>query len=216
MLHTAFRAAVTLSALGVLVAPVDLRADEEPQPRIVIRMYDTAAIDPSVREAAMRTTKDIVEDAGIAVQWMDCSRGGADHPCQTVRSGRELVVRIMPTAAESMRAQDSFSIRGTVGDRDLQLGFAAVDPAVQVGVLATMYYDRVQIVAERGGLDSGELLGRAMAHEVGHLLLRAAGHSPTGLMRAVWADEELTGNRREDWVFSPQDRRLLQAAASTP
>ena len=122
----------------------------------------------------------------------------------------------MPTAAESTRSRDSLSIRGTVGDRDLQLGFAAVDPAIHVGVLATIFYDRVQIVATRGGLESGELLGRAMAHEVGHLLLRAAGHSRTGLMRAVWADAELTENRREDWVFSPQDRRQLLAAVSTP
>ncbi len=215
MLHIARRAAVTLSALGVLVAPVGLRA-EEPQPRLLIRLYDTAAAGAPVREAAMRTTADIVRDADIAVQWMDCSRGGADYPCRTVRDARELVVRIMPTAAESTRARDSFSIRGTVGDRDLQLGFAAVDPGIHVGVLATIYYDRVQTVAGRGGLETGELLGRAMAHEVGHLLLRAAGHSPSGLMRAVWADEELMENRREDWVFSPQDRRLLRAAAAIP
>lgn len=215
MLHTARRAAVTLSALGVLVAPLDLRA-EEPQPRILIRMYDTAATGALVREGAMRTTSDIVRDAGVAVQWMDCSRGGADYPCRTLREARELVIRIMPTAGESSGARDSLSIRGTVGDRDLRLGFAAVDPGIQVGVLATIYYDRVQTVAGRGGLETGELLGRAMAHEVGHLLLRAAGHSPSGLMRAVWADEELIENRREDWVFSSRDRRLLQAAAAIP
>jgi hypothetical protein len=215
MSHIAARAVVTLSVLGALAAPADLRA-EESQPRIVIRMYDTAGVGQAVRGVAMRTTADIVQDAGIAVQWMDCSRGGADYPCRSVRDARELVVRIMPTAADTTRARDSLSVRGTVGNRDLRLGFAAVDPGVQVGVLATIYYDRVQAVAGRGGLDAAELLGRAMAHEVGHLLLRAAGHSPTGLMRAVWADAELTENRREDWVFSPQDRRQLRAAASTP
>jgi hypothetical protein len=122
----------------------------------------------------------------------------------------------MPTAPETARSRDALSIRGTVGDQDLQLGFAAVDAGVHVGVLATIFYDRVQIVASRGALESGELLGRAMAHEVGHLLLRAAGHSRTGLMRAVWADAELMENRREDWVFSPRDRRQLRAAASIP
>jgi hypothetical protein len=213
MSNTAVRAVVTLSALGALIAAVDLRA-EEPQPRIVIRVYDAAAAGTTVREAAMRTTAAIVQDAGIAVHWMDCSPSGSDYPCRTVRSARDLVVRIVPTAAEPTRSRDSLSIRGTVGDQDLQLGFAAVDPAVHVGVLATIFYDRVHIVASRGGLESSELLGRAMAHEVGHLLLRAAGHSRTGLMRAVWADAELMENRREDWVFSPKDRRQLQAAVS--
>lgn len=215
MLHTAVRVAVTLSALGVLVAPVDLRA-EEPPPRVLIRLYDAATMDAAVRAAAMRTTADIVRDAGISVQWMDCSRGGADDPCRTVRGARDLVVRIMPQAGEANGSRDGLSIRGTVGDRDLQLGVAAVDPGIRAGVLATIFYDRVQAVAGRGGLESGELLGRAMAHEVGHLLLRVAGHSSTGLMRAVWADAELTENRREDWVFSPKDRRQLRAAVSMP
>lgn len=215
MSNIAVRTLVALSALGALISGADLRA-EEPQPRIVIRMYDVASTGAPVRESAMRITAAILRDAGITVQWMDCSRGGADHPCQTVRGARDLVVRIMPTAPEATRSRDSLSIRGTVGDRDLQLGFAAVDAGIHAGVLATIFYDRVQIVAGRGGLESGELLGRAMAHEVGHLLLRAAGHSRTGLMRAVWADAELMENRREDWVFSPQDRRQLRAAASTP
>jgi len=56
---------------------------------------------------------------------------------------------------------------------------------------ATLGGHAVKAAVERAGIDPGALLGRALAHEVGHLLLRSPGHSPGGLMRAVWTDEEL-------------------------
>jgi hypothetical protein len=81
------------------------------------------------------------------------------------------------------------------------------------GILATVYYESVRVVAQSSGVVPSKLLGRAIAHEVGHLLLPGGGHSPTGLMRAPWAYEELTENRREDWLFSPMDGRQLRVAA---
>ena len=214
MSHTAFRTAtaVALSALATLVAATDIRAEE---PRVVIRFYDTAAVGEAARANAMRTAAAIVQDAGITVDWRDCSRGGADYPCRTVRGARDLVVRIMPTYVPRPRVPlASVSTRETVTDPDLQLGFAAVDSATHTGVMATIYHDRVLTVARRASLDYSELLGRAMAHEIGHLLLHVAGHSPTGLMRAVWTDAELTQNRREDWVFAAAERRQLRTASA--
>ena len=79
--------------------------------------------------------------------------------------------------------------------------------------MATIYYDRVLHVARRAGLDASDLLGRAMAHEIGHLLLRVPGHNRSGLMRAVWTDAELAQNRRDDWSFTDAERLRLQAVA---
>jgi hypothetical protein len=97
---------------------------------------------------------------------------------------------------------------------DRQLGFAAVGDESRAGILATVYYESVETVARSSGLTISRLLGRAIAHEVGHLLLPGGGHSPSGLMRAPWAHQELMENRQEDWVFSPRDGRLLRAAVS--
>ncbi len=108
---------------------------------------------------------------------------------------------------------DSVSTRETLSDPDLQLGFATFDSMTRRGVLATIFHDRVLTVAQRADLDYRVLLGRAMAHEIGHLLLPASGHSMTGLMRGVWTDAELTLNRREDWTFAPAERKRLQAAS---
>jgi len=154
----------------------------------------------------------MMADAGVTVDWRDCSRGGDAHPCRTVRGAHDLVVRIMPAyvprAGEPAREHDV--------DGDLQLGFAAVDPDGQRNVMATLYYDRVLHVARRAGLDVSGLLGRAMAHEIGHLLLRVPGHNQSGLMRAVWTDAELAQNRRDDWTFTDAERLRLQLQVAAP
>jgi hypothetical protein len=211
MTHPVFRAAVLLVAFATLVSPCAALAQEA---RILIRMYDVAATGPELRAEAMRTAASIVSDAGVAVRWMDCSRGGADHPCRTVAGARELVVRIMPVPENGVsRSRQALSIRGISGATNQQLGFAAVGDPSRRGILATVYYESVRAVAQSSGVVLSRLLGRAIAHEVGHLLLPRRGHSPTGLMRAPWAFEELTEDRREDWVFSPMDGRQLRVAA---
>ena len=195
-----------LAALALPAAAASVHADERP---VVIRLYDIATGDSEGRAAAMRLVAAMMADAGVSVDWRDCSRGGDAHPCRTVRGAHDLVVRIMP--AFVARAGDA--AREPDADSDLQLGFAAVDPAGQGNVMATIYYDRVLLVARRAGLGASDLLGRAMAHEIGHLLLRVPGHNRSGLMRAVWTDAELAQNRRDDWSFTDAERLQLQAAA---
>ena len=172
----------------------------------MIRLYDIATGDAEGRNVAMRVVAAMMAEAGVTVDWRDCSRGGDAHPCRTVRAAHDLVVRIMPAyvpkAGDTSRDADM--------DGDLQLGFAAVDPAGQNNVMATIYFDRVLRVARRAGLDASELLGRAMAHEIGHLLLRVPGHNHSGLMRAVWTDAELAHNRPHDWSFTDDERLRLQ------
>jgi hypothetical protein len=91
------------------------------------------------------------------------------------------------------------------------------------GVLATVFLDLVEPVARRNGADVNEVLGRAIAHEIGHLLLGTSSHSAAGLMRAIWTDRELGRNDPRDWLFGTGEGALLRAArlraasqASTP
>ena len=68
-----------------------------------------------------------------------------------------------------------------------------------------MYADRINVLASRTGVNAATLLGRAVAHEIGHLLLGTARHSAAGLMRARWSDRELGREVAADWTFSPAD-----------
>ena len=196
MLQTLARTAPAVTFVLALLAASPAQADPI---NVVIRLYDTATGDRAGRTAAMRAATDAIASAGIAVKWRDCSRGGAAHPCRTVRDAGDLVVRVVPAPKGD--------------DTEVQLGFAPIDPSGRATVVATVYYDVVLRVAHRTGLGANELLGRAIAHEIGHLLLRAPGHGHTGLMRPLWTDEELTLNRPGDWTFSEADRRQVQAVA---
>jgi hypothetical protein len=69
----------------------------------------------------------------------------------------------------------------------LQLGYSLVNTQAGAGTLATMFVDRVEWLASQAGADAATVLGFAIAHEIGHLLLGTNAHAASGLMRAVWS-----------------------------
>ena len=95
---------------------------------------------------------------------------------------------------------------------ELPLGYSLVDTATRSGSLATIYMDRVTWLSEAAGVDSRLVLGRALAHEVGHLLLGTNAHSEDGVMRAVWSCDALKRNVSRDWLFAPGDARAMRQA----
>ncbi|HEY1306106.1 MAG TPA: hypothetical protein VGF24_21280 [Vicinamibacterales bacterium] len=205
MLQTAVRIALATSAGLTIVAASTAAADE---PRVVIRIYDAGVSTAHLREAAIRTAAAILDEAGVAAEWHDCT-DGISRACQHPGPVRDLIVRIMP-ATTTLHPQSAAEVRANLENSDFRLGFAVVDPVRHTGAMATIFHDQVESVARRSGVDGSELLGRTLAHEIGHLLLGVRGHSRTGLMRAVWTDAELTMNRRDDWVFTAPDHRRLK------
>ena len=55
------------------------------------------------------------------------------------------------------------------------------------------------------GMPVQALLGYAIAHELGHLLLASNAHNTKGLMRPIWRDHELRSARSADWTFTGQE-----------
>jgi hypothetical protein len=187
-------AAATACAIALTLLSLDVSAQAGVQ-RIAVRIYDFSALDHAVRDRAAGEARAIVADAGVSADWRDCAQR---HTC-AAGSG-ELVVRIIrelghPTA-ESRRA----------------LGYAVIDTTAGRGTLATIYVNRVEDSAREAGADLALLLGRAIAHEIGHLILRTNAHTDQGLMRAIWTEQELARNQPEDWTFAPPDRDQIQAA----
>jgi hypothetical protein len=58
----------------------------------------------------------------------------------------------------------------------------------------------------------GRIIGRALAHEIGHFLLAAPVHSSNGLMRASLDPEHLVGPGTEHFKLQASDVRALRAA----
>ncbi len=192
---------VALALLLVITGEVYLAA----QPIGTIRVYDMVLGGSARRAAVLETARSILADAGVDAVWVDCAarpRDGEPSPCRTPRREGDLVIRIIPDG--QVPAPDGHN----------PLGYAVVGANGRGGALATVFADRVQRVAAQSRANPDVLLGRAVAHEVGHLLLRSQSHSRSGLMREVWSDAELFGDRPEDWRFSAAERASLRAAAA--
>ena len=185
--------------------------------RVVVRVYETGIGDLARRTAAIQTASSIIERAGVLIEWYDCTDNGRRPVCQDARRSGNFIARIMPTLIPSAPLRKlSVEALGTQGDAEPPLGFAVVDPDTHAGKMATVFHDQVESVARRTGVARSELLGRALAHEVGHLLLGVRGHSRSGIMRAVWTDDELTRDRPDDWMFAPVDSQRLQQVFIEP
>jgi hypothetical protein len=61
----------------------------------------------------------------------------------------------------------------------------------------------------------GRVLGRALAHEIGHFLLRSRQHSQAGLMRAHPPVSDLIDPGRQHFVLSPDEMKRLLWVLST-
>jgi hypothetical protein len=126
------------------------------------------------------------------VTWIDCGGGGRPPAaaCAGPLHWNELMVRIVANGPNR------------AGVESATLGFADVDLATGKGSLATVYADRVTAMALAACINSAELLGRAMAHEVGHLLLGTNRHAARGLMRANWPAATLRRGQPDQWLFA--------------
>ena len=97
----------------------------------------------------------------------------------------------------------------------MTLGDSLIDTRLRAGSLATIYVNRVATLAGRCGVDVQTLLARAVAHEIGHLLLGTSAHASSGLMRAAWSQASLRRGRAEDWTFTVRDAHSMRETVRT-
>jgi len=71
-----------------------------------------------------------------------------------------------------------------------------------------------QVSPRRRSVLLARMLGRVLAHELGHYLLRAPGHSVHGLMRATWSVDALTAVDAAGFGLTLDDVSELQAAVT--
>lgn len=159
--------------------------------QLVVRIYDSAGVSPAALDHARASVGAILASAGIDSIWRPCHASSCTGPVKP----HEVVLRV---------------VRSTPGSAKESLGFSVIDVSQGAGSLGTIYEDRVRALAAQAGVDEGELIGRAMAHEIGHMLIGTNGHSRLGLMRAVWVSSELRRGLPSDWVFSGSEGAELR------
>lgn len=171
---------------------------------VALHVYDYAQVEAGELARAQKEASTVLERIGIEPVWRRCPvpgeqsspaddcRGTADHPA--------LVLRILPRAMAERMARDKAS-----------LGFAQNGDAATPGYVANVFYHRVEGLAVDLGGARAVILGYALAHEIGHLLLGTTSHAPQGIMRAQWTEKEFLSASAGRFGFFPQQGAKMRA-----
>jgi len=170
--------------------------------RITVRAYNYAEVSPGTLEHAQSEAARVLGEVGIETQWIGCPLAAAEaerNPiCREELSPTDLVLRIQP---RFQAANASF--------QHATLGFAPLSEGDR-GSYASAFYDRVKSLAAGGDFAPALILGHAVAHEIGHLLLRTMTHSSVGIMRALWGREDLKRARVGHLHFTLQQAQSMR------
>jgi hypothetical protein len=171
------------SPLGIMRAELDLesmspqgftrtqcdaiRRRLQPAPTIMLHVDDHAQLPANERATAREQAVSILSDAAVRAIWSDgASAGGAIDGVMHIN-----VVILDDRATDQMVSHDD-------------LGGTVVGQASRSASRAYIFYPRIAFAAQRHQHDVGTVVGMAIAHEVGHILLPQQSHSNVGIMRA--------------------------------
>jgi hypothetical protein len=196
-------------AVLVLTIPGVVRAGSDEttsRPLLVVRTYNTYRMSSGNLRIAQDSAAAILKDVGIDVRWLDCGGKNIEPIGESPRCGQT------PASNEVLlRIQAKGPVGGT---QNVSMGFSMVSrrPEGHAPILSSVFADIVALVARDVGVDARRLLGYAVAHEIGHLLLNSPRHSNAGLMRELWSSSELQASRTADWVFLSEEAETIRQA----
>jgi len=201
-------AAVVLLILACINLPQTMPAHERflsPAVSLTVSVFNDAGVEPSVWSQAQSRATEIMRHSGISLNWLDCGFPAGRMPdsnCGAISYPAHLSVRVVAKFSP---------VKGDIFGQTFQ-------DAAGEGNYVLVYYTGIRAFrAATTTVPTGELLGCVIAHELGHLLLGAASHSPTGLMSGVWQDAELQQATRSNLFFTRREgeRMRFRFAAAT-
>jgi hypothetical protein len=144
-------------------------------------------------------TSEVLADAGVAIDWIECIGPGRPDVCHARLRPGEMVLRLN---------QHPHRVPHILG--------AAIIQPDGPNVMATVYTPSLILRSIKAGVTFSTIVGRVAAHEIGHLLIGTNSHSPVGLMRAGW---DVRRTNPTDYRFTGRDvtairRRILTSGVS--
>lgn len=198
-------ASILLSVFAIATAsPEAARADE-----LRITVYDKSGLAAPSMARMARDLNLIFQHAEIEVHWVV---GNLDEDESTFvkytnivsrqherRLGcsarRDVAVAVLPSAGHTIPEQ--------------VLGMAM--PFSNAGLNVQVYRDHIAGVALSRNVAEADLLAHAIAHEIGHVLLRSQSHTGSGLMNGIWREREYGWIGTGSMFFTPQEASRIRA-----
>jgi hypothetical protein len=181
---------------------VDAADAEQHGFRITVLIANRAGVTAATIAKMQSEAGWVLSEAGISSTWIDCPFSAepaeANSPCSGQLGGTRFLVRL---------THDHIPHHGSVSDT--ALGFSHVTS--DGGSYATVMMDLVDELAGHQELVSkGQILGHAVAHEIGHLVMGLNSHSPRGLMRSGWKANELRDMAERHLLFSKREGERMR------
>ena len=169
-----------INGLALFVTLFASSANAQTDASVVVVVHDSAGVPAEALETARTNAARVFASAAVAVQWD--SNGGLGTACRPDSSAEgddRFCVQVL------LRPRNRESAPG----RSRIMGMALA--ANQQRAVLSLYYDAISEVAKQYGASVGHVLGIALAHEMGHVMLPPPSHSATGIMQASWEGDDL-------------------------
>lgn len=201
---------VTYGCTGL--CPSGVAASPDTNLTATIHVQNYAEVDRKTLMEAEKVATGIFRKAGVETRWI--------NPALSSESGQEkftgeemsnlshIQLKILPPLmAERLGLPNNVMGLAPGNERDRQLVY--------------VFYDKVKAIAERqmqarveGSISTRavrvQILGHAIVHEIGHLLLNLESHSDTGVMRATWDLKQLQDACYGYLVFTPPQAEAIR------
>jgi hypothetical protein len=160
--------------------------------RLEVSVYNEASVQVHNVEIAERQASYLLATASVEVVWVNCD----EIPCAGESGPGRIILRIMQQ-------------RDTPGGEALgSAGFSG-----NRGLYTKAFYGNIQRKADQERINAGTVLGFAIVHEIGHLLLGRT-HSEEGIMRANWTSSDLRRAAQGQLRFTAEQMSKMRVTAT--
>jgi len=182
----------------VVVGPLSAGSPQE-STTITVQVSNWASVAPQILANAEKEATRVFRAAGVAVSWVNCPL--------TISEAEANPICIAPCPPSRIALRINSEMPADLPKTTL--GVALTETAMY----ATVYYPHIDDYARLGIANHAQIMGHAIAHEMGHLLLGLGLHARFGIMRGVWTAEDLRSMTMGAFLFSsPQSKVIRQAA----
>jgi hypothetical protein len=180
---------------------------------VTIHVHNYAEVDRRTLMEAEKVAKEIFRKVRVESRWVDTALSSESKQENSADQGSLDLTNINLNIVPRMMAD-------RLGLPNKAMGLApGVEPDRQV---VYVFYNRVEALAHsqksaafegsiRRPATTGQILGHAIAHEIGHLLLNLESHSATGIMRGDWDLNDLQGVASGFLLFTPRQAEVIRA-----
>jgi hypothetical protein len=172
--------------------------------QITICVYDHSGLKVGTLAQAEKEADRIFRQAGVETEWRDLPTFEAEASGKT-----NLLEQLGPTGFVLNIVPKSMTKPLQI--RDAALGYSIPCPEDESACIANILYHRVQDLAQSENVSLSQTLGLAIAHEIGHLLLRSNAHSTAGVMQPRWRGKDLQQASKGLLLFTPEQAEFIRA-----